>query len=79
MLCQVCRRPLKHQIRKVEDGPEPGVLVPGDAGSLEEIKDGRIADGLFVDELEKVGTAQQGQEKKVDLFHESFVKRLILE
>ena len=56
------------QVSEVEYTSEPRVLILGDAGACEQVKNRRVRHSLLVDVLKNVGHRQKWQDHKVDLF-----------
>lgn len=67
VLGDVRSRPFRDEVREVEDGSHPAILVARHSSTVEEVEDGRVSESLLIDILKKIGSAKKWHEMPVDL------------
>lgn len=78
MLRQITTWPFGNQVSKVEYTCQPSILVGCSLCRLEQIKHGSIAQCLFVDVLEQIGSAEQRHKRPVDFMDELLASSFVL-
>lgn len=78
MLRQITTWPFRNQISKVEYTCQPSILVRRSLCRFKQIKHSGIAQSLFVNVLQQIGSAEQWHESPIDFADEFLASSLVL-